>query len=210
MSALALRTEDIARHELGHAVCAVAQGWGVGRLTIVPDGNVGGSCQIMAPQGRSSYQLAIEEITIRLAGRVACQVGDDSADVALALEVARRAVSNDYEGQCLIDYCIARAASLIEKADRIGLIDKFVALLEERGGVHDFRHEPIRDIKPLIEVQTAPITVNMPPPIINITTPGVTVENQIDVQSPDKTISFFRDTDGQIIEAESTTAPVAA
>jgi hypothetical protein len=212
MSAIALRTQDVARHELGHAVVAVAQGWGVGRLSTVPDGNVGGFCEITPPQGRSSLQLAIEEITIRLAGRVACMVGDDSRDVELALDIASRFVKTDEEGQALCDYCIARAASFIDSASRIGLFDEFLPLIEERDGVYDFQREPQRDFAPLFEVRTAPITINVPAqdaPIVNVTMPEQKPPI-VNVEAPDKLVTFHRNSDGEIIEAESTTAPVAA
>ncbi len=61
-----------------------------------------------------------------------------------------------------------------------------------------------------VEIDAPPIEVNIenraadsPAPIIQVEPTPVTIENQIDVQQPNKTIRFVRDSEGAIVEAES-------
>lgn len=216
MSALVVRLPDrtaVARHEIGHALTAVVLGWGVGRVSA---GNAAGSTAITPPSSRSSFQNAVDEITILLAGRAACLCGDDSRDTTRAVEVAREIVSSDEEGQALLDYCLARAYGILDRASANGTLDRFIRLLEDRGEL-DLNRPAQRDFAALFEV---PVTINLPewsraatdaPTInINVEPTPITVENTVEVQQPDKVISFQRDFEGKIVEAESTSAPVAA
>jgi hypothetical protein len=204
-------TDAVARHELAHAITACVLGWQVGKVSVTRDGStLTGSCEISPPPGRSSFQCTLDQLTILLAGRAGCIAGDDRADTDLAVELASGIVGGEEEGQALIDYAQARAIAIVERAIDSGVFDRFVDSLNDSGGVIDLQHRATRDFAPLFEIRAAPITVNVPPPIINITSAPVTVENQIDVQQPDKLITFHRNGDGELIEAETTTAPVAA
>ena len=163
--------------------------------------------EVDVPPAEPECLAAIEEITIRLAGRVGCLVGDDSKDIGLALEIARTVIGSETEGQALCDYAVERATSLIAKASRIGLIDKLVDRLEE-SGVIDLEHEPRRDFAPLFEIRQAPITVNLPAqpaPVVNVTLPQQDPP-VVNVEAPNKVVMFERDYDGNIVEAVTETS----
>lgn len=204
--------ETVARHEAGHVVVALASGWGVNKVSAIRSGNVAGFAEIVAPQGKPFLLLRIEEISIRLAGRIACLTGDDSADVNLARSLASDVVRSHAEGQALLDYAAERAASILRSENGQKATDLIAQRLKESGGEFNMSHQPLRDTQALVNVEQPNIVVNVPPqpaPIVNITLP----EQQppiVNVEAPDKVISFSRNSEGEIVEAETTTAPVAA
>jgi hypothetical protein len=211
MSAIAYRTDHVARHELAHALTACVLGWQVGKVSATSDGNtIKGACEITPPPGRSEFQCTLDRIVILLAGRAGCIVGDRE-DTDLAVQLARGIVRSSQEGQALIDYAQARAITIVESAIDSGIFEKFVEMLDS-DGVIDLRHEATRDFAPLFEIRTAPITINVPPaapPVVNVTIDPTPVTVEVPPQ-PDKLITFHRNGDGELIEAETTTAPVAA
>jgi hypothetical protein len=195
------------------AITACVLGWQVGKVSVTRDGStLTGSCEISSPPGRSSFQCTLEQITILLAGRAGCIAGDDRDDADLAVELASGIVGCDEEGQALIDYAQARGIAIVERAIDTGVFDRFADALKGSGGVIDLRHQATRDFAPLFEVRTAPINITLPPqpaPIVNVTLPEQPPP-VVNVEAPDKLVTFHRNGDGEIVEAESTTAPVAA
>lgn len=199
--------ETVARHEAGHAVVAVASGWGVGKISAIRRGNVAGFAEITPPQGKSFLLLRIEEITIRLAGRVACLVGDDSADIKLARSLASDVVRSDAEGQALLNYAIERATSILRSENGEKAIGVLAQRLKDSGGEFDLNHQPVRDMQPLINVEQPNIVINLPPqpaPIVNVSLPEQPPPTVV-VEAPDKVVSFSRNDDGEIVEAVTET-----
>lgn len=218
----------VARHEAAHAAVAYLHGWGVGRISAVRNGDTEGFCAITPPASRSDFQLALEEATILIAGRVGCLVGDDRRDTERAVELARSIAWSDEEGQAILDFCHARAFAMVQQLDERGVIDNFVERMDAAGGEIDLDHPARRDFKPLIEV---PVTINMPPPERSPRTlkvirdengdasayeevPTINITNEIIVPpAQNKIIRFDRDSSGAIVEASSEDAdptPAAA
>jgi hypothetical protein len=61
----------VAAEEAGHACAAVAHGWEVARIDVIPTGRQGGHCFSRARQAADPLLLAIEDLTITHAGRLA-------------------------------------------------------------------------------------------------------------------------------------------
>lgn len=185
------------------------------RISATRDDDDSGSCELVAPQGRSGYQLAIEEATILVSGRVGAIIASDHQDVARCLELAAANSLSDSEAQTFLDLAYERALALVIRAQNTGMLNRFLELLQRHDGELNTSFAARRDLQPLIEV-TPQITVNTAAPIINLTLPEqpaplVTVENQIDLQQPDRVVTFARNFSGQIVEAtisdESETEP---
>lgn len=90
--------------------------------------------------------------------------------------------------------------------------DVLARRLKESGGEFDLNHQPVRDMQPLVNVEQPNIVINMPPqpaPIVNVTLPEQPAP-VVHVEAPDNLVTFHRNGDGEIVKAETTTAPVAA
>ena len=152
--------ETVARHEAGHAVVAIASGWGVGKISAIRRGNVAGFAEIVAPQDKPFLLLRIEEISIRLAGRIACLIGDDAEDINLARSLASDVVGSHAEGQALLDYAAERAASILRSENGQKAVDVLAQRLADSGGEFDLNTQPRRNTQALINVEQPNIVVN--------------------------------------------------
>jgi hypothetical protein len=201
----------IARRQiLGHLIPARMLGWGVSRVGAPANGS--GSIGLDAPTRRDPFRRDLELIQILLGGpQIVTGENDPTIDQARA--IASRIAHTDEEADLLLEWLQVRAEHTIRDPKVQDLADRFVDRLLESGGEMVLDLPAERDSSPLIEIHPPAVTVNFDRadsggPVINVL--PAPVNNEINVQAPDKLVTFSRDSDGNIVEAETSAAPVAA
>jgi hypothetical protein len=161
-----------------------------------------GSVSVTQPRRREPFARALSEAVIAVSLSVLYPSADNSAGIRRAEDIADRACGTVREAQLFLDLAVARVEGLAANP-------KFWQAERTLCDGGDFTWTAPRDQSPLVEIAPPAITINLPqqpPAVVNVAPTVVPTPVNVTLEQPDKTVTFTRGFDGNIIEATTSGA----